>query len=142
MQHRFERSPRAGGAPGEVKEAELLGDDVFDLAFGDRQGQAAETAPALVPRGDVGENLRTVPTIPAAGGWMGTQRSSTAAKHHRISGMAEGVDERIEAVRALRPRSATGVAPRTDGSAGHKDSNQEVEDDNDEPLRYGTPTNG
>ena len=38
MQHRFERSPRAGGAPGEVEEAELLGNDVFDLTFGDRHG--------------------------------------------------------------------------------------------------------
>ena len=38
MQHRFERSPRAGGTPGEVEQAKLLGNDVFDLAFGDRQG--------------------------------------------------------------------------------------------------------
>jgi len=73
---------------------------------------------------------------------MGTQCSSTAAKHHRLSRMAGVVDERVGAVGVLRPRRATGVAPRTDGSAGHEDCNQEVVDDNDEPLPCGTPPNG
>lgn len=139
MQHRFERSSGACGTPGEVEEAELLGDDVLDLALGDRQGQGTQTASASVPRGEVGEDLRTVRGIPPARGGMGTQGSGSAAEHHRVSGMADEVDERIEAVGVLRPLCATGVAPRTHRPARHEDCYYEVVDDNDETLPSGAP---